>query len=123
MLFSAVRLFAVATIVRIRTHAHTLDSWLQHSGQHRRDRLCRRRYPVDPPRQRPGGRGLPAAPTQPLQLPQSWLDLNTELNNPTTNTAALERLQRIATRLQLCRQAEQAIRNGETSWRAIMGGS
>lgn len=73
--------------------------------------------------QRPGGRGLPAAPTQPLQLPQSWLDLNTELNNPTTNTAALERLQRIATRLQLCRQAEQAIRTGETSWRAIMGRS
>ena len=36
------------------------------------------------------------------------------------NSASLERLERIATRLMLCRQAEHAIRDGESSWRAIM---
>ena len=70
--------------------------------------------------QRPGGRGLPPPPAQPLVLPQSWADLNAELNSPSANQASLERLQRIAARLQLCRQAEQAIRTGESSWRSIM---
>jgi hypothetical protein len=36
------------------------------------------------------------------------------------NSASLDRLERIASRLVLCRQAEQAIRGGESSWRAIM---
>jgi hypothetical protein len=65
-------------------------------------------------------RGLPAPPLQPLDLPLSWLQLGTELNDPVANSASLERLERIATRLLLCRQAEQAIRDGESSWRAIM---
>ena len=64
--------------------------------------------------------GLPSPPPQELELPRSWLDLGAELNDPVANSASLERLERIATRLVLCRQAEQAIRDGENSWRAIM---
>jgi hypothetical protein len=64
--------------------------------------------------------GLPSPPPQELELPRSWLDLGAELNDPLANSASLERLERIATRLMLCRQAEQAIRDGENSWRAIM---
>ena len=59
-------------------------------------------------------------PLQPLQAPQSWVDLGSELNDPVANSASLDRLERIAARLLLCRQAEQAIRDGEASWRAIM---
>lgn len=64
--------------------------------------------------------GLPSPPPQELELPRSWLDLGAELNDPLANSASLERLERIATRLVLCRQAEQAIRDGENSWRTIM---
>jgi hypothetical protein len=64
--------------------------------------------------------GLPLPPPVRLRLPGSWLDLNQELNNPAANTAASERLERIAVRLQLCRQAERAIRDGEASWGAIL---
>jgi hypothetical protein len=64
--------------------------------------------------------GLPSPPPQELELPRSWLDLGAELNDPVANSASLERLERIATRLMLCRQAEQAIRDGENSWRTIM---
>ena len=67
-----------------------------------------------------GGRGLPTPPPQELELPRSWLELGAELNDPVANSASLDRLERIATRLVLCRQAEQAIRDGEHSWRAIM---
>jgi hypothetical protein len=65
-------------------------------------------------------RGLPSPPPQELQLPRSWLELGAELNDPVVNSASLDRLERIASRLVLCRQAEQAIRGGESSWRAIM---
>lgn len=64
--------------------------------------------------------GLPSPPPRELELPRSWLDLGAELNDPVANSASLERLERIATRLVLCRQAEQAIRDGENSWRTIM---
>ena len=64
--------------------------------------------------------GLPSPPPQELELPRSWLDLGAELNDPVANSASLDRLERIATRLMLCRQAEQAIRDGENSWRTIM---
>jgi hypothetical protein len=63
---------------------------------------------------------LPSPPPQELEPPRSWLDLGAELNDPLANSASLERLERIATRLVLCRQAEQAIRDGENSWRTIM---
>ena len=57
-------------------------------------------------------------------MPRSWQDLGQELDNPTANSASLERLEqleRIASRLMLCRQAEQAIRDGEANWAAILG--
>jgi len=65
-------------------------------------------------------RGLPKPPESGLQLPRSWQDLGQELNDPTANSASLERLERIASRLMLCRQAEQAIRDGEANWLAIL---
>ena len=69
----------------------------------------------------PFGQSRP--PLQPLQAPQSWVDLGSELNDPVANSASLDRLERIASRLLLCRQAEQAIRDGEASWQAIMARS
>ncbi len=72
-------------------------------------------------RQIRGRRGLPKPPESGLQLPRSWQDLGQELNDPTANSASLERLERIASRLMLCRQAEQAIRDGEANWVAIQG--
>jgi hypothetical protein len=70
---------------------------------------------------RASGPGLPLPPPQHLRLPGSWLELSQELNNPAVNTAASERLERIAVRLMLCRQAERAIRDGESSWAGIVG--
>lgn len=67
--------------------------------------------------------GLPEPPACRLQLPRSWDQLSGELNDPDVNAASLDRLARIAARLQLCRQAERAIRDGESSWRAILQGS
>jgi hypothetical protein len=68
-----------------------------------------------------GRKGLPEPPETQLQPPPSWQELGRELNDPTANTASLERLERIATRLMLCRQAEQAIRDGEAHWSIILG--
>ena len=65
-------------------------------------------------------RGLPKPPETGLEAPRSWQELDQELNDPTANTASLERLERIASRLMLCRQAEQAIRDGEANWAAIL---
>ena len=65
-------------------------------------------------------RGLPKPPETGLEAPRSWQELDQELNDPTANSASLERLERIASRLMLCRQAEQAIRNGEANWAAIL---
>lgn len=70
---------------------------------------------------RASGPGLPQPPPVRLRLPSSWLELNQELNNPAANTAASERLERIAVRLMLCRQAERAIRDGEAGWKGIVG--
>ncbi len=70
---------------------------------------------------RRSGSDLPPPPSQGLELPASWLQLNRQLNDPAVNTAASERLERIAVRLQLCRQAERAIRDGEARWAAILG--
>jgi hypothetical protein len=70
-----------------------------------------------------GQRGLPSPPAMGLQLPQSWLQLSAELNDPVANSASLQRLERIAARLLLCRQAEQALREGETSWGSIVARS
>ena len=67
-----------------------------------------------------GRRGLPKPPETELQLPRSWQELGQQLNDPNANSASLERLARIASRLMLCRQAEQAIRDGEANWAAIL---
>lgn len=72
-------------------------------------------------RQIRGRRGLPKPPESELQLPRSWQQLSQELNNPTANSASLERLERIASRLMLCRQAEQAISTAEANWEVILG--
>ena len=72
-------------------------------------------------RQIRGRRGLPKPPESGLQLPRSWQELGQELNDPTANSASLERLERIASRLMLCRQAEQAISTAEANWAAILG--
>ncbi len=71
-------------------------------------------------RQINGRRGLPKPPDTRLQLPGSWQQLGQELNDPTANSASLERLERIASRLMLCRQAEQAISTAEANWAAIL---
>ena len=65
-------------------------------------------------------RGLPQPPACGLEVPTSWEELRHELNDPQANSASLQRLERIASRLLLCRQAEQAIRDGESSWSSIM---
>jgi hypothetical protein len=67
-----------------------------------------------------GGQSLPEPPAQRLQLPESWQLVNQDLSDPAVNTVASERLERIAVRLLLCRQAERAIRDGEASWSAIL---
>ena len=72
-------------------------------------------------RQIRGRRGLPKPPETKLQLPRSWQELGQELNDPNANSASLERLERIASRLMLCSQAEQAIRSAEANWAAILG--
>jgi hypothetical protein len=64
---------------------------------------------------------LPKPPESGLQLPRSWQQLGQELNDPTANSASLESLERIASRLMLCRQAEQAISTAEANWAAILG--
>ena len=71
---------------------------------------------------RPGQR-LPEPPAEPLELPETWLSLSRELNDPAANGAPLERLERIAIRLLLCRQAEQALRDGEATWTRILSPS
>lgn len=72
-------------------------------------------------RQIRGRHGLPTPPESGLQLPASWQDLAQELNDPTANSASLDRLERIASRLMLCRQAEQAISTAEANWAVILG--
>jgi hypothetical protein len=66
-------------------------------------------------------KGLPQPPEQELRLPPSWRELELQLNEPSPNSASLERLQRIASRLVLCRQAEEAIRSGEANWALTLG--
>jgi uncharacterized membrane protein YccC len=65
------------------------------------------------------GNGLAGPPAEMLEIPQSWLNLDAELNDPVANSASAERLEGIAVRLLLCRQAEQAIRDGEATWARI----
>ena len=61
-------------------------------------------------------RTLPPAPALPLQLPEPWLRAEEQLNDPVVNTAALQRLRRVAGRLQLLRQAVDAMDTTERQW-------
>jgi uncharacterized membrane protein YccC len=65
-------------------------------------------------------RTLPQPPSSALALPQAWLDLNRELADPNLNRIPLERLERIAARLLLCRQAEQAMQDAERTWSSVL---
>ena len=65
-------------------------------------------------------RSLPSPPSAALALPRAWLDLNRELADPSLNRIPLERLERIAARLLLCRQAEQAMQDAERTWGALL---
>ena len=67
----------------------------------------------------PPGLHLPTAPRHPFTLPETWLNLGAELNEPSLNNLELERLQRIATRLVLCRQAQQAMVETERQWTGL----
>jgi hypothetical protein len=69
-----------------------------------------------------GSRQLPQPPPVPLAVPSSWLLVENLLSDPTCNQASLERLERIATRLVLCRQAQQAIETAELRWAALLNG-
>lgn len=91
-------------VVRLhRAEAELLQAMAAQLGQWERQLHCRA--------------GLPQPPGTGLQLPRSWEQLSAELNDPSANAASLDRLSRIASRLLLCRQAAQAIRDGEASWR------
>ena len=70
-------------------------------------------------RQLEGSRGLPRPPAQAWQAPASWRALEQELQDPLANTASVERLERIASRLVLCRQADEALRTCQASWTAL----
>ncbi len=67
-----------------------------------------------------GSHRFPEPPPQGLRLPISWQQLNQHLNDPAVNQAGSDRLERLAVRLSLCRQAERAIREGEASWRSLL---
>lgn len=60
--------------------------------------------------------GLPRPPQLAMPIPQPWQELDQLLHDPLANAASPERLQRIASRLVLCRQAAQAISSGEADW-------
>lgn len=60
---------------------------------------------------------LPPPPAAVLELPQAWLDAEAQLADGAVNTAALHRLRRVAGRLQLLRQAVDAMENTERQWR------
>ena len=91
----------------LRAMAAQLQQWEQAIRRHGRSRR--------------GGQSLPLPPSPGMQLPNSWLSVTADLSDPAVNRASSDRLERIAVRLMLCRQAERAIRDGETNWAAIIG--
>lgn len=61
---------------------------------------------------------LPPAPP-PLQLPAGWLEAEAQLADAEVNRTALERLRRVAGRLQLLRQAVEAMERTERLWQGV----
>ncbi len=69
-----------------------------------------------------GGMRFPAPPQTPMVWPQSWMGLENLFSDPCCNQASPEQLERIASRLVLCRQAQRAIEEAEQSWAGLLNG-
>jgi hypothetical protein len=69
-----------------------------------------------------GGLRLPAPPQAPMVWPQSWMGVESLFSDPRCNQASPEQLERIASRLVLCRQAQRAIEEAEQSWAGLLNG-
>jgi len=69
-----------------------------------------------------GGLRLPPPPPEPMVEPRSWIGVEALLSDPSCNQASAEQLERIATRLVLCRQAQRAIEEAEQSWAGLLNG-
>jgi hypothetical protein len=69
-----------------------------------------------------GGVRLPAPPQTPMVWPQSWMGVESLVSDPSCNQASPEQLERIASRLLLCRQAQRAIEETEQSWAGLLNG-
>lgn len=69
-----------------------------------------------------GGVRLPAPPQAPMVWSQSWMGVENLLSDPRCNQASPEQLERIASRLMLCRQARRAIEEAEQSWAGLLNG-
>jgi hypothetical protein len=69
-----------------------------------------------------GGVRLPAPPQAPMVWPQSWMGVESLFSDPRCNQASPEQLERIASRLVLCRQAQRAIEEAEQGWAGLLNG-
>ncbi len=69
-----------------------------------------------------GGVRLPAPPQAPMVWPQSWMGVESLLSDSRCNQASPEQLERIASRLVLCRQAQRAIEEAEQGWAGLLNG-
>jgi hypothetical protein len=69
-----------------------------------------------------GGLRLPAPPQAPMVWPQSWMGVESLLSDSRCNQASPEQLERIASRLVLCRQAQRAIEEAEQGWAGLLNG-
>jgi len=69
-----------------------------------------------------GGLRLPAPPQGPMVLPESWMEVESLFTDRRCNQASPEQLERIASRLVLCRQAQRAIEEAEQSWAGLLNG-
>jgi hypothetical protein len=65
------------------------------------------------------GGGVPPPPADPFLPPASWPHLEALLHDRETDAASLERLERIAARLMLCRLAQQAMVETEQRWATL----
>jgi len=62
---------------------------------------------------------FPPPPSEPFPLPTSWRQLEQTLQDPSVEDASLERLERLAARLMLCRLAQGAMVEAERQWAAL----
>ncbi|MEB3275453.1 MAG: FUSC family protein [Cyanobacteriota bacterium] len=66
-------------------------------------------------------RAVPMGPAAPFALPLAWLEAERLLADPAVNRAALEQLERLAVRQQLCRQVIDALQRSEQQWQRCSG--